>query len=197
MDSGARAAAALPAVNTYRTLDEPRQGRYSPNCTTRSTPGRPPCAAMTMGCGPFGMPGCYAATWGDGSWQLVVPGDAQDEMITKKQWTARKKQLSFGEVTQDGDQEGILPYLRPAADSGPDQMIRDILGIRKRVELSPGQLENVRRWSFEKGARKRRVNGYGRRYFKVCPHPYSRRPGKAHEISRKPNLAGAARPGAN
>jgi hypothetical protein len=99
-----------------------------------------------------GRPGCYAATWGDGrSWQLVV---TPDEMITKKQWTAHKKQLSFGEVTQDGDQEGVFRICDLLPTAAEAEMIRDILGIRKRVELSPGQLENLRRWSFEKGAPK-------------------------------------------
>ena len=116
MDSGARAAAALPAVNTYRTLDEANQGKALlaelhdalnawPSALRRNDDG-----LWTL----RGRPGCYAATWGDGrSWQLVV---TPDEMITKKQWTAHKKQLSFGEVTQDGDQEGVF-RICVAADS--------------------------------------------------------------------------------
>ena len=88
MDSGARAAAALPAVNTYRTLDEANQGKAllaelhdalnaRPSALRRNDDG-----LWTL----RGRPGCYAAT----SWQLVV---TPDEMITKKQWTAHKKQL--------------------------------------------------------------------------------------------------------
>jgi hypothetical protein len=77
-----------------------------------------------------------------------------DEMITKKQWTAHKKQLSFGEVTQDGDQEGVFRICDLLPTAAEAEMIRDILGIRKRVELSPGQLENLRRWRFDKGAPK-------------------------------------------
>jgi hypothetical protein len=84
-----------------------------------------------------GRPGCYASTWGDGAtWQLVV---TPEQEISALQWTWFKKRLAFCEVTQDGNAEGVfrLHRLPTAAEA---EEIRDILGIRKRMELSPEEL---------------------------------------------------------
>lgn len=106
-----------------------------------------------------GRPGCYASTWGDPpsptrlrqpatagqdgygvasgkSWQLVV---APDEEMSKQAWTWIKKRLAFCELTQDSDAEGVfrLHRLPTAAEA---EEIRDIVGIRKRIELSPEEL---------------------------------------------------------
>jgi hypothetical protein len=81
-----------------------------------------------------GRPGCYVSTWGDGAgWQLVV---TPEQEISALQWTWFKKRLAFCEVTQDGDAEGCfrLSRLPSAAEA---EIIREILGIRKRVEYSP------------------------------------------------------------
>jgi hypothetical protein len=71
----------------------------------------------------------YVSTWGDGvSWQLVV--------FTARQWNFRRDVLAaFAEVTWDGDTYGCLLLRRlPTVDEA--DVIRDILGIRKRVEMS-------------------------------------------------------------
>jgi hypothetical protein len=84
-----------------------------------------------------GHPGCYASTWGDGkSWQLVV---MPEQEISVRQWTAHKKRLPFAELTQEGDEEGCfrLHRLPTAAEA---ETIRDIIGIRKRVDYSPEEL---------------------------------------------------------
>lgn len=50
-------------------------------------------------------------------------------------WTYAKKALRFAEVTQDGDDEGILWLDRlPTAEEG--KVIRRYLGIPKKAELS-------------------------------------------------------------
>lgn len=84
-----------------------------------------------------GRPGCYVSTWGDGkSWQLVV---APEQEISIRQWTAHKSRLAFAELTQDGDQEGCFRlYQLPTAAEA--DVIRDIVGIRKRVNFSPEEL---------------------------------------------------------
>lgn len=84
-----------------------------------------------------GRPGCYAATWGDGkSWQLVV---APEEIISVRQWTYHKTRLAFAELTQDGDAEGCF-RLHRLPTPAEAETIRDIIGIRKCVELSPEEL---------------------------------------------------------
>jgi hypothetical protein len=58
-------------------------------------------------------------------------------------WESAKKRLGFGNVTQDGDCEGsIILDRHPSKPEAAE--IRDILGIPKRVELSEGQLANLR-----------------------------------------------------
>jgi hypothetical protein len=77
-------------------------------------------------------------TWGDGStWVLSV------RCRSKQGWTIAKRRLDFCAPTQDGDDEGCLRLHRlPTADQA--EVIRDILGIRKRVEYSPETLEQRR-----------------------------------------------------
>jgi hypothetical protein len=55
----------------------------------------------------------------------------------------QSKRLGFGKVTQDGDCEGaiVLDRLPSKAEAA---VIRDIIGVPKRVELSEGQLANLR-----------------------------------------------------
>jgi hypothetical protein len=77
-------------------------------------------------------------TWGDGSsWVLYVAGRSA------LHWTWLKKKLSFCRVTQDGDDEGCL---RLVSLPTPEQagVIRDALGIRKRMEFAPDDLERRR-----------------------------------------------------
>jgi len=79
-------------------------------------------------------------SWGDGkTWVLYV------RCRSEKHWLYTKRRLSFCEVTQDGDDEGCL-RLHQLQLPTPDQaeVIRDVLGIRKRVELTPETLERLR-----------------------------------------------------
>jgi hypothetical protein len=95
-----------------------------------------------------GRPGCYVSTWGDppspngcgvasgADWQLVV---TPEQEISALQWTWFKKRLAFCEVTQDGDNEGCLRLHRLPTPAEAEE-IRDVVGIRKRVELSADEL---------------------------------------------------------
>jgi hypothetical protein len=72
-------------------------------------------------------------------WQLVV---TPKQEISALQWTWFKKRLghrngepAFCEVTQDGDSEGCFRLHRLPTPAEAEE-IRDIVGIRKRVELS-------------------------------------------------------------
>lgn len=126
-------------VNTYRTADEANQDKALlaellvalnawPSALRRDEAG-----LWVL----RGRPGCYVSTWGDGkSWQLVV---APEEIITKWQWTSFKKRLSFCELTQDGDEEGCF-RLHRLPTSAETEVIRDIIGIRKRIDYSPEEL---------------------------------------------------------
>jgi hypothetical protein len=77
--------------------------------------------------------------------QLMIgcdPGNAK--WSSSRGWESAKKRLGFGKVTQDGDCEGSIILDRlPSKPEAAE--IRDILGIPKRVELSEGQLANLRR----------------------------------------------------
>ncbi|MET3992138.1 hypothetical protein ABID65_003786 [Bradyrhizobium sp. S3.9.2] len=122
-------------INTYRTADEADRDKAqlvelfealhaSPSVLRRNDDG-----LWTQ----RGRPGCYISTWGNGKgWQLVV---APEDEISPLQWTWFKKRLPFCEVTQDGDSEGCfrLSRLPTAAEA---EVIRDIIGIRKRMDLS-------------------------------------------------------------
>jgi len=77
-------------------------------------------------------------TWGDGhTWIVRV------RCRSEKHWAYTKRRLVFCTVTQDGDNEGCLRlHQLPTADQA--EVIRDILCIRKRVELSAATLETLR-----------------------------------------------------
>jgi hypothetical protein len=77
-------------------------------------------------------------SWGDGkAWVLWVG------CRSARHWTAAKKRLDFCEVTQDCEEEGCL---RLHELPTPEQalVIRDVLGIQKRREVSPETLELLR-----------------------------------------------------
>jgi hypothetical protein len=77
-------------------------------------------------------------TWGDGlSWVLFV------RCRSVLHWTWTKKRLSFCTVALDCEDEGCLRLQQlPTAEQA--SVIRDILGIRKRMEFSPEDLERRR-----------------------------------------------------
>jgi hypothetical protein len=85
-------------------------------------------------------------TWGDGrTWVLFVA------CRSALHWTSTRKRLGFCEITQDCDDEGCLRLHHPPI---PEQAveIRDILGIRKRQEISDATRERLRAFAFS-GAR--------------------------------------------
>jgi hypothetical protein len=91
------------------------------------------CGAWSI-CGQWGS----VHTWGDGkSWVLSVACNSA------RHWTSTKKRLGFCEVTQDGDDEGCLRLHRLPT---PEQatVIRDVLGIRKKMEFAPDDLARRR-----------------------------------------------------
>jgi hypothetical protein len=122
-------------VNTYRTADDADRDKahlvelfdalhVSPSVLRRNDDG-----LWTL----RGRPGCYASSWGDGkSWQLVV---APEDEISPLQWTWFRKRLPFAEVTQDGEADGCLRLSRLPTPAEAE-LIRDIIGLRKRMDLS-------------------------------------------------------------
>ena len=77
-------------------------------------------------------------TWGDGrTWVLFVA------CRSRRHWTATKERLSFCRVTQDGDDEGCL-RLHQLPTREQAAVIRDALGIRKKMEFAPDDLERRR-----------------------------------------------------
>lgn len=77
-------------------------------------------------------------TWGDGkTWAVFVGCRAV------RHWTATKARLAFCTVTQDGDEEGVL-RLHRLASAEEAKVLRNVLGVRKRMEFDPEDLERRR-----------------------------------------------------
>jgi hypothetical protein len=76
--------------------------------------------------------GCYVSTWDDKSWYIVIAS----ERFTVRQWSAHKRRLSFCELTQEGDVEGCFRLSRLPTQSEAE-VIRNIVGLRKRADISP------------------------------------------------------------
>src|SRR5262249_11167262 len=68
-------------------------------------------------------------------------------------WTYTKRRLAFCNLTQDCDDEGTLRLHRLPTDEEAT-VIRGILGIRKRMEFGPEELERRRASMTKLGARK-------------------------------------------
>jgi len=77
-------------------------------------------------------------TWGDGkTWGFFV------RCRSKQHWTFTKRRLAFMTVTQDGDDEGCLRLVQlPSPQEAA--VIRDVMGLRKRVAYAPDTLERKR-----------------------------------------------------
>lgn len=76
----------------------------------------------------FGKRG-HICTDSTGWWYLFTSCD------TERKWNNTKKNLSFMEVSQDGDDEGILKLNRiPFRDEA--QMVRKVIGLRPRTKLT-------------------------------------------------------------
>jgi hypothetical protein len=104
--------------------------------------GASPLSLRRDACGDWRINGSrgHVYTWGDGrTWWVFV-----SERRSGQHWTWTKKRLvGIMEITQDGDEEGAgrlhgLPTEEQAA------VLRDVLGIRKRVALDPLELERRR-----------------------------------------------------
>jgi hypothetical protein len=84
--------------------------------------------------------------WGDGqAWVMYCC------CRSPRGWTSTKKRLAgFSTITQDGDGEGCLKLDRlPTAAEAV--IIRDVLGIRKRMALSDNQREALLAHAFPRG----------------------------------------------
>jgi hypothetical protein len=77
-------------------------------------------------------------TWGDGkTWVACV------RCRSKQHWTFTKRRLALMTVTQDGDDEGCLRLFHlPSPQEAV--VIRDVMGLRKRVGYAPDTLERKR-----------------------------------------------------
>ncbi len=75
-------------------------------------------------------------TWGDGTtWVACI------RCRSARHWTITKRRLGFMTVTQDGDDEGCLRLALPTTKQA--QLIRDLLGLRKRREMTPAVLAGL------------------------------------------------------
>jgi hypothetical protein len=75
----------------------------------------------------------------------AVPGGFQVYVIadSKQAWTWAKKSLAFAQVTQDGDDEGML-FLDRLPTPTEAETIRSYVGISKKPDRSPEEVERVR-----------------------------------------------------
>jgi hypothetical protein len=86
-------------------------------------------------------------TWGDGkSWVLFIA------CRSGQHWTYTKRRLSFCVVTLDCEDEGCL-RLHQLPTPQQANVIRDILGIHKRREVSTVELERLKAFAFAKKPR--------------------------------------------
>ena len=91
-------------------------------------------------CGAWTITGNHGTihTWGDGkTWVLFV------RCRSALHWTYTKRRLSFCAVVLDCEDEGTLRLHQPPT-AEQAAVIRDILGIRKRMDFSPEDLERRR-----------------------------------------------------
>lgn len=91
-------------------------------------------------CGEWRLDGKWGSihSWGDGT-TWVIYATCRSE----RHWTATKGRLSFCDVTQDGSTEGCL-RLHQLPTHEQATVIRDVLGVRKRMEFTPDDLERRR-----------------------------------------------------
>jgi hypothetical protein len=61
---------------------------------------------------------------------------------SRRAWTAVKARLAFCQLRVDGDEEGILKLHLPTPEQA--DAIRYVLGLRKRMEFTPDDLERRR-----------------------------------------------------
>jgi hypothetical protein len=92
------------------------------------------CIAGTRGC---------IYTSGDGrTWVLHVQGRSV------RHWSAvRAKLAEFATITQDGDEEGVV-RLHGLPGPGQAEVLREVLGLRKRTEISTEHRDRLKRIGF-------------------------------------------------
>jgi hypothetical protein len=79
-------------------------------------------------------------------YQLMVGCDFEPRWKSARGWESAKKYLAFAKLTQDGGEEGALIFDR-LPTLAEASAIRLVLGIPKRVELSPATLAGKRAWA--------------------------------------------------
>jgi hypothetical protein len=126
-------------VLTYRSREEERADREQQELLLVALDAAP-AQLRRDACGSWVITGRRGTvqTWGDGkTWLAYIIGRSP------RHWTAIKQRLDFMTVTQDGDEEGCL---RLFALPTPSEAvaIRDVMGLRKRVEYAPETLERKR-----------------------------------------------------
>jgi hypothetical protein len=83
-------------------------------------------------------------TWGNGkSWVLYVSCNSGQH------WTWVKKKVPFCTVTQDAHDEGVL-RLDQLPTPGQADILRDLLGIRKRREVCAEVLDRLKSFAFDR-----------------------------------------------
>jgi len=126
-------------LNTYNTMAEAEADRAQQKALLTALNGWGRALRLDE-CGAWRINGACGSihTWGDGKgWVLSV------QRRSERQWTYTKRRLAFCTVTQDGDDEGCLRlHQLPTAEQA--DVIRDVLGIRKRVEFGAEELERRR-----------------------------------------------------
>jgi hypothetical protein len=74
----------------------------------------------------------------DGAGWLIVVNTAE----SPRRWTGIKRRLTFCRVTQDGDDEGCL-HLDRLPTAAEAALIREAIGVRKRLHHSPEALARM------------------------------------------------------
>jgi hypothetical protein len=121
-----------PMVNTYRTADDAAADKADLFRLMEAL-GASPSGLRRDEAGLWflrGRPGCSSRRGA-----TAKRGSSWSQARTSQQCAGHGPKLAFCEVTQDGDSEGCfrLHRLPTAAEA---EEIRDILGIRKRMDLS-------------------------------------------------------------
>ena len=121
--------------STYRNREEERDDREQ-QARLLAALDAAPSQLRRDECGWWIIGGRHGAihTWGDGkSWLAYL------RCRSKQHWTFTKRRLAFMTVTQDGDDEGCLRLFHlPSPQEAV--VIRDVMGLRKRVAYAPDTL---------------------------------------------------------
>ncbi len=125
--------------HTYRNREEERLDRRQ-QVRLLTALDAAPSQLHRDACGWWIIEGQHGAiqTWGDGkSWLVCL------SCRSKQHWTFTKRRLDFMTLTQDGDDEGCLRlfHLPSPAEA---ILIRDVMGLRKRVAYAPETLDRKR-----------------------------------------------------